>query len=255
MRHSPLRCGRGSVAAVALAVAISFAQTNTPQTILRSTTQEVLLDFIARDKHQNMVKDLRAGDIEVLEDGVPQTLRSFQYRHGREESAAPAEAASAGASARSAAAPVREINLVSLVFEALGAENRREAAQAAKDFLANELDDNTYVGVFTLNHRLALLQQYSNDAALLNRAVDRALGGAYQQFAKDTEKQVAKLNGLGANQAQFQALRPGSAEERGLPISAVDMAHSPRWNGGWRRSASRSSPSRWVICRSTRSSG
>jgi len=54
---------------------------------LRSTAQEVLLDLIARDKHQKLVTDLRAEDIEVLEDGVPQKLRSFQYRHGREESA------------------------------------------------------------------------------------------------------------------------------------------------------------------------
>ena len=215
MRHLPLRYGRGSITAVALAVSIGFAQTNTSQTILRATAQEVLLDFIARDKHQKLVTDLHAEDIEVLEDGVPQKLRSFQYRHGRDEAAPPGEATSAGTSARSVAAPVREINLVSLVFEALGAENRREAAQAAKDFLANELDANTYVGVFTLNHRLALLQQYTNDADLLNKAVDRALAGAYQQYAKDTDKEVARLNSLAANQPQFQPLQPGSAEERG----------------------------------------
>jgi VWFA-related protein len=214
LRHSPLRCGRGLAAVVALAVSIGSAQTNTPQTILRSTSQEVLLDFIARDKHQKLVTDLRAEDIDVLEDGVPQKLRSFQYRHGQEEPA-PVEATSVGAGARSVAAPVREINLVSLVFEALGAEDRREATQAAKDFLANELDANTYVGVFTLNHRLALLQQYTNDAGLLNKAVDRVLAGAYQQYAKDTEKEVARLNSLGANRTQLQPLRPGSAEERG----------------------------------------
>jgi hypothetical protein len=68
---------------------------------------------------------------------------------------------------------------VSLVFDALGAESRREATQAARDFLANELDANTYVGIFTLNHRLALLQQYTNGVGLLNKAVDRALAGAY----------------------------------------------------------------------------
>lgn len=214
MRRLPLGRGRCSVIAVLLALSIGFAQT-TPQTILRSTAQEVLLDFVARDKHQNLVTDLRAEDIEVLDDGVPQTLRSFQYRHGRQETAPPAGSAPAEASARAMAAPVREINLVSLVFEALGAENRREAAQAAKDFLANQLDSDTYVGVFTLNHRLALLQQYTNDADLLNKAVDRALAGAYQEYAKDTDKQVARLNSLAANQTQFQSLQPGSAEERG----------------------------------------
>jgi VWFA-related protein len=103
---------------------------------------------------------------------------------------------------------------VSLVFEALGAEGRRIAAQAANDFLANEVDRNTYIGVFTLNHRLALLQQYTNDPALLKRAVDRAMGGAYQQYAKDTEAEVMKLNSLG-DAKRFRMLQPGSAEERG----------------------------------------
>jgi VWFA-related protein len=186
-----------------------------PPTVIRSTTQEVLLDFIARDKHQKLVTNLRQEDVEVLEDGVPQTERSFRYRGGLEEAApesggAPAPARAAG----NPASPLRNINLVSLVFEALGAEGRRIAAQAANDFLASEVDQNTYIGVFTLNHRLALLQQYTNDPALLKSAVNRAMGGAYQQYAKDTEAEVMKLNGLG-DAKRFQMLHPGSAEERG----------------------------------------
>jgi VWFA-related protein len=151
--------------------------------------------------------------VEVLEDGVPQAARSFQYRGGREESA-PKDGAAPARAAANPASPLRRINLVSLVFEGLGAEGRRIAAQAANDFLANEVDQNTYIGVFTLNHRLALLQQYTNDPALLKRAVDRAMGGAYQQYAKDTEAEVMKLNSLG-NPQRFQQLHPGSAEERG----------------------------------------
>jgi VWFA-related protein len=202
---------------VAVAVSAQPAQQNQPgnsQTVLRSTTQEVLLDFIARDKHQKLLTNLRAEDIEVLEDGVPQTLRSFRYVGGRNESARQNEPVRAPAGP-TLAAPLREINLVSLVFEAVGPESRREATQAAKDFLANEVDADTFVGVFTLNHRLALLQQYTNDVDILNRAVDRAMGGAYQQFAKDLEAEVAKLNRLAGNPDQFQPIRPGSAEERG----------------------------------------
>ena len=57
-----------------------------PPTVIRTTTQEVLLDSSARDKHQKLVTNLRQEDVEVLEDGVPQAARSFQYRGGREES-------------------------------------------------------------------------------------------------------------------------------------------------------------------------
>jgi VWFA-related protein len=113
-----------------------------------------------------------------------------------------------------------------LVFEGLGAESRREAAQAARDFLANQVYPNTYIAVFVLNHRLDLLQQYTNNGDLLNRAVDRAMSGAYQQFAKDSETELSKLNSLG-EPARFQPLRPGSAEERG-PQDAGRFAGAER---------------------------
>jgi VWFA-related protein len=195
-----------------------------PPTILRASTQEVLLDFIARDKHQKLVTNLRLEDIEVLEDGVPQTVRSFEYRGEGYQAARQNEPMPARAGVTTET--LREINLVSLVFEGLGAESRREAAQAAKDFLANQADPNTYIAVFVLNHRLALLQQYTNSADLLNRAVDRAMSGAYQQFAKDSEAQVSKLNSLG-EPIHFQGLRPGSAEERG-PQDAGRFAAAER---------------------------
>jgi VWFA-related protein len=208
-----------------LAVSTGVAQRNQPpgdpQIVLRSTAQEVLLDFIARDKHHKLVTDLRPEDIEILEDGVPQKLRSFQYRNGHGEPAQQ-EAASLP---RAAAAPPRyealgQINVVSLVFEGLGADTRRQATQAAKDFLANEAGPDTYIGVFTLDHRLALLQQYTNDLSLLNRAVERAATGAYQQFAKDMLADVMALNSLASG--PFQPIRPGSAEEHIDPKAAVE---------------------------------
>lgn len=186
------------------------------QIVLRSTAEEVLLDFVARDKHQKLVTDLRAEDIEVLEDGVTQTLRSLEYHGGRDEASRQNQLIGPRSTAAAAESNMlREINLVSLVFEGVSAEDRREATQAAKDFLANQVEPNTYIGVFTLNHQLALLQQYTNDAGLLNKAVNRALTGAYQQFAKDTEVEVIKLNRLQGG----PPLRPGSAEERG-PVVA-----------------------------------
>src|SRR5580700_6269371 len=211
----------------AFAIYTGVARQNQPgnsQTVLRSTSQEVLLDFIARDKHQKLVTDLRQGDIEVLEDGVPQTVRSFQYRHGRDLSTKEDAAAPGHAGPSALSSPLREINLVSLVFEGLSPDTRRQATQSAKDFLANEVDQNTYIGVFTLNHRLALLQQYTNSINLLTQAVDRAATGAYQKFAKDLEAEVTKLNQLAGDPGRFQPIRPGSAEERG-PVAA-DGGHA-----------------------------
>ena len=210
---------RAVVILTALAVSTGVAQKNQPpgdpQIVLRSTAQEVLLDFIARDKHQKLVIDLRPEDIEVLEDGVPQTVRSFGYRNGREAPVHEGAAAPAHTSGEARYAALSQINVVSLVFEGLGPESRKQATQAAKDFLASEAGPNTYVAVFTLNHRLALLQQYTNDLSLLNQAVDRAGSGAYQKFAKDMEAVITRLNSIQSAPSQFQPIRPGSAEERG----------------------------------------
>jgi VWFA-related protein len=223
---------RAIVILTALAVSAGVAQKNQPpsdsQLVLRSTTQEALLDFIARDKHQKLVTDLRAEDIDVLEDGVPQKLRSFQYRDGREAPAPQNGPAAPRPGGAQRYAELSQINVVSLVFEGLNAESRRQATQAAKDFLANEAGPNTYIAVFTLNHRLALLQQYTNDLSLLNQAVDRAGTGAYQKFAKDMEAEIMRLNSLAPDPTQFQAIHPGSAEERGPDITAAQFAKVER---------------------------
>ena len=186
--------------------------------ILRSTTQEVLLDFIARDKHHRLVTNLRPNEVEILEDGVRQKVRSFQYRGGRDqpEETGPATPAAGTGSTYS---PLREINVVSLVFEGMSPQSRRRATLAAKAFLGSELRPNTYIGVFALNHRLALLQQYTHDLNLLNQAVDREANRASQPFMKDMQTQVGILNSL-ASGGGFNAMQPGSADEKGATSTA-----------------------------------
>ncbi len=183
-------------------------------TILHAAVQEVLLDFVARDKHHKLVTNLRPQEVEILEDGVPQKLRSFYYRGAGNAPGETTPAASV-AGARPAYNPLREINVVSLVFDGMGLDSRRRATSAAKAFLGAELGANTYAGVFAMHHRLNLLQQYTNDLDLLNQAVDRAAGSAPETFAKDMQTQAMLLNSLSSGQRGFHALQPGSAEERG----------------------------------------
>ena len=191
-----------------------LAQQN-PEVVFRSSTQEILLDFVARDKRHNAVKDLRPNEIEIYEDGVPQTPKSFRYRDGSETHAAstPVDGTTFD--------PLREINIVSIVFESMGPESRSRATRLMQEFLDTEIRANTWIGVFTLSHRLSVIQPYTTDVALLRKAVNRAGTGAYQQFAKENVAIVEKLNGLKvtpAEAAQFQPIRPGSAEERGPQV-------------------------------------
>src|SRR5580700_11628154 len=71
------------VAVIALSGRADPAQApGSSDTVLRSTTQEVLVDFVARDKHHRLVTNLRPEEVEILEDGVRQKPRSFQYSGG-----------------------------------------------------------------------------------------------------------------------------------------------------------------------------
>lgn len=154
---------------------------------IRSTSNEVLLDLVVRDKHEKAIRNLTPADVEVYEDGVRQQIRAFRFVEGAEARAAEerlnTELKDAG---KNSLSPVRQINLVTLVFKQMSWLNRKNAKDAAEEFLNNELLSNTYVGIFSLDSRLHAIHQYSNDRAELLKAVSRAASGAYSEFAKDS---------------------------------------------------------------------
>jgi VWFA-related protein len=201
---------------ILLATALEAQQ---PGFVLHGGTQEVLLDFIVRDKHQKLVKDLRPEDVQIFEDGVPQKLRSFAFRDGRTPADVPASrVAGSNALNPSSSDPLRQINLVTLVFEAMSPLSRRAAVERAREFLTAETGPNTWIAVYSLRYRLSVQQPYTTDLALLQKAVDHAGTGAYRQFAEENLKiieQIDSLQAYGAAAAEFQPVAPGSAEERG----------------------------------------
>lgn len=199
-----------------LAVAGGLAAQQSELT-LRGGTEEVLLDFVVRDKHQKLVEDLKPEDVQIFEDGVRQTPRSFVFRSGRVP-VPTSTGAGTNALVQSISDPLRQINLVTLVFEAMSPLSRRTAVERAHEFLKAEAGPNTWMAVYSLRYQLSVQQTYTTDIALLHKAVDRAGTGAYEEFAKENLRIIQKLNSLQANgwrSEQFQPLDPGSAEERG----------------------------------------
>ncbi|HEY9282472.1 MAG TPA: hypothetical protein VIP46_03365, partial [Pyrinomonadaceae bacterium] len=70
-------------ALLSLAAPPPRAQTPTPEPqgqdeIIRVNTKEVGLDVVVRDKKGHVVKDLKASDFEVFEDGERQQVQSFR---------------------------------------------------------------------------------------------------------------------------------------------------------------------------------
>src|SRR5690242_4658953 len=146
---------------------------------VRVGAEEVLLDVVVRDKRGRPVTDLKAEEIEVFEDGVKQKVTSF--RHVSADLPAVAGGADSnptgapGGQPKSAQLdPVRQINLVTMVFERLNNEGRLQARDAAQEFLKTELKQNVMIAVFALDQRLAVLQQFTNDRDRLKAAIDRA---------------------------------------------------------------------------------
>jgi VWFA-related protein len=163
---------------------------------IRLTTHEVLLDLVVRDKRERLVSDLKAGDVEVYEDGVKQTPKSFQLVTGREQTATDERAKAAQAGTAQPAAglnALREINLVSVVFTRMSPRSRDFAREAVIAFLKNQLLSNTLAAVYSLDYKLNALQVYTNDLVALTKAADHASQGAYSQYATDNESVLNQL--------------------------------------------------------------
>jgi hypothetical protein len=116
---------------------------------LRTTTNEVLLDFVVRDKHANIIRDLKPDEVQIFEDGVPQKLRHFEFLNGQAAQAAalapdlaPAPASSVTPSPDAPAAghtvnELRDISVVSLVIADLDPRGRKVTRDAMRQFVTN----------------------------------------------------------------------------------------------------------------------
>src|SRR4051812_36616920 len=102
-----------------------------PPHVIGTTTQEVMLDVVVRDKKGRLVKDLRANEVEVTDDGVVRQLRSFGSA-GKGGNSAQDQArgiGSAVATGTTRKAATRDRRLLTLVFDQLLPAQRPYAKQ------------------------------------------------------------------------------------------------------------------------------
>ena len=184
------------------------AQTAAPQkpaaqsssTTISTTTQEVVLDMVFRDKKGKVIKDIRPDEIHITEDGKDVPLASFRMVEGK--TAVPLSASGTPANNASALPldPMREIRLITLVFEGLDNDGKRFFRQAVKDLLDMSPEQNLYFSVATIDQKLNLLQPFTNNHEELLKTLDRAATWSYIQYSNQsaevkTQLQVAVNNG------------------------------------------------------------
>lgn len=174
-----------------VALPASLSQTNSPPAIeparpvIHTTTREVLLDLVVRDKHHHAVTDLRPEEVEVYEDGVRQNVRVFRKIQGSEQlqtERSVAGAQNATASVKSGENPLplnsmRQVNFVSVVFAGIAPLNLEFARLAVLEFLKSDNLPNTYVTIYRLDRSLQVMQPYTSDKDVLAKAVGEATKG------------------------------------------------------------------------------
>jgi len=159
-----------------LTAAIPLAQGPDPTQprLVGTPVTAVVVDVVVRDRQGVVVTDLDAEGVEVLEDGVRQTVVLFEAPRGRR---APATSADPGmpASRPGSSTPTGAPRLVALVFEELGPEARAAAHKAARVYLEEQKGPDEFVGVFMIDRALHTLVPYTRDIGALERGVRTAV--------------------------------------------------------------------------------
>jgi VWFA-related protein len=183
-----------SLAALILLCASSLAQQDQSQpnnasqaaTTVHATSQEVVLDMVFRDKKGRAIRDVRPEEIHVAEDGVEQKLTSFHLVQGN-------QAAPAATEQPLQLDPMREIRLVTLVFEGLDQEGKRFFRQSLKDILDMTPEQNLYFSILTIDQRLHVLQPFTADHTTLLKSVDRAAMWSFVQYQNNSVQVKSEL--------------------------------------------------------------
>ena len=162
-------------------------------------TTAVTLDVVVRDKRGRAIRDLRASDFEVYEDGVRQQIESFQV-YGRPlddvltadatepARAAPAASAPAPTAGGEAAAAEDRPQVIAFVFDRLTADARNTAHKAALTYLTRGHVEGDLVGVFAVDLALRTIQPFTTDVSLIRAALERAASQANTGFSDVRER-------------------------------------------------------------------
>jgi VWFA-related protein len=217
------------------------------------TASRVAVDLVVRDKKGRLVRDLEASEIDVLEDGAPQEVLSVRFVDAvggaralpqgppaRPPSAAPA-ASAPGAGPGPAAAPQADEHplFLAFLFDRLSPQARRNAYDAAVEWLRRPAPAKRYVGVFRIDQTLETLRPFSDDEKGAVEAVHLILESAPTAYASRSDREKLRglrLTMLGLAGAGSPAAAAGSvpAEFAGLEVGAQDLASGTV--GQWQRS-------------------
>jgi VWFA-related protein len=199
---------------------------------IRSSSQEVLLDVVVRDKKGRVVKDITAKDLIVTDDGEKQNIRSFRLSGGSEMVGDTVVAggkgpggAPGGGSVTSSLDPLRQIRIVTLVFGGLSPDGRNNARIAINDLLKNEAGPNLFYAVFSIDNQLSILQQYTTNKDLVRKAVARVTSVSDTLFKSESDQIEQEVKTLAVQDtATADVAAPAGAAPDGGALASQALA-------------------------------
>jgi VWFA-related protein len=196
-----------TLAAIALTAALpASAQQPAPASqapVVKSTVDEVMLDFVARDKKGKPVTDLKQEDLTVSDNGAKEQPTSFRLVQGAE--------AISQSGATTKLDPLRQLRLVTLAFEAMSDPTQRKTARSgAVDLVKGEQGGNVFYSVVVIDTRLLVLQPFTSDKDALIKAIDDATSGyAVTKLLPESEKIKSDLQRSQSGQTTSQPAAGG----------------------------------------------
>lgn len=147
--------------------------------VVKITTNLVQIDAVVT-KDGKHVRDLKAEDFEIFEDGKRQTITSFTYISNVPATTTPAPS-TAKADKRDAAVPVAPIKrddprrTIAIVVDDLGlsAESISDVRRHLRKFVNEQMQPHDLVAIIRTGMEIGALQQFTNDKRVLSRAVDQ----------------------------------------------------------------------------------
>lgn len=211
-----------------------------------TATSAVTLDIVVRDKKGRAVRDLKASDFEVYEDGVRQRVESFEV-YGRPLEDAPKgpvpgapEPAATAAPATPAEGPevparagdsVTEARpqVIAFVFDRMAPDARRIAQKAALTYVDKGRVEGDQVAVFAIDLALRTLQPFTSDAGLIRAGLERAASQANTAYAGDRAQtrqliDQALVSGLVTDTSGGNPGQGGSAGDIGSQAASAALA-------------------------------
>jgi VWFA-related protein len=196
----------------------------------KANVEETVLDVVVRDKKGRLVKDLKESDFTVTDAGQTRPIKSFRIVEGTE-----AISASGG---RTQLDPLRQLRLITLVFQGGDQNAKKLARDAALELIKAELAQNVYISVMAIDHRLQAIQPFTNDRQLLRKAIARATASVNDytsdtlQVRKDLEQMLGPMQGgdtsatgraNALSTAAATAMGPGAANSSGATAAMAQL--------------------------------